>query len=171
MFEETYARWTHKFNEKETDSTTLFSGSSFVELRNALPSRVAIVSAFVDKAMRFISIFRDEHDNNLEIELALREALVNAIVHGNKENPAKRVRVRCRCTEAGEVAIAIEDEGQGFEYDAIADCTLPEHLLREHGRGIYLIRTLMDDVHFEQGGSVICMSKRAHASDSMRKPQ
>jgi serine/threonine-protein kinase RsbW len=84
---------------------------------------------------------------------------VNAIVHGNQEDPHKRVYVRCRCTADGEVSITVEDEGNGFEPDAIPDPTSPDNRLRTHGRGIYLIRTLMDEVRYEQGGSVVHMRK------------
>jgi serine/threonine-protein kinase RsbW len=122
--------------------------------------------------MRFVSRFRVADDNNVEIELALSEALVNAIVHGNQQDPCKRVYVNCRCTTDGEVSITVEDEGHGFENDAVPDPTSPENLLRTHGRGIYLIRTLMDEVDFEQGGSVVRMRKRANTgSDTARKPQ
>jgi serine/threonine-protein kinase RsbW len=119
--------------------------------------------------MRFVSRFRGSDEGNAEIDLALREALVNAIVHGNQNDPRERVYVSCRCTRDGEVSITVEDEGNGFRSDAISDPTLPENKLRSHGRGIYLIRTLMDEVHFEKGGSVVHMRKRANA-DSESAP-
>jgi serine/threonine-protein kinase RsbW len=146
--------------------------ASFVELRNILPSHIDVVSPLVDQLMRFVSRFRVADDNNVEIELALREALVNAIVHGNQEDPHKRVHVKSRCGADGEVSITVEDEGLGFDVDAVPDPTSPENRLQSHGRGIYLIRTLMDEVVFEQGGSVVHMHKRANAtSDIARKTQ
>jgi serine/threonine-protein kinase RsbW len=149
-----------------------FYSCPFVELRNSLPSHVDIVSPFVDQLMHFIARFRGADGNSFEIELALREALVNAIIHGNQEDPHKRVYVKCRCMTDGEVSITVEDEGHGFEYDAVPDPTSPDNRLRTHGRGIYLLRTLMDEVDFEQGGSVVHMRKRATAgSDTTRKPQ
>ena len=148
------------------------SSASFVAVRNTLPSDVDVVSPFVGQLMRFISRFRVADEENFEIELALREAIVNAIVHGNQEDPRKRVYVNCRCTTDGEVSVTIEDEGSGFRSDAIPDPTSPANRLRTHGRGIYLMRTLMDEVHFEQGGSVVHLRKRANAgSDATRKPQ
>ena len=148
------------------------STASFVAVRNRLPSDVDVVSPFVDQLMRFISRFRVAEGGNFEIELALREAIVNAIVHGNQEDPRKRVHVNCRCMTDGEVSVTIEDEGIGFRSDAIPDPTSPENRLRTHGRGIYLMKTLMDEVDFEQGGSVVHMRKRANAgSDASRKPQ
>ena len=149
-----------------------FPSFPFVGLRNTLPSDVNIVSSFVDQLMRFISRFRMAGGDNIEIELALREALVNAVVHGNQENPRKRVYVNCRCTLDGHVSIRIEDEGDGFDHDSVPDPTSPDNRLRTHGRGICLIRTLMDEVEFERGGSVVHIHKRANAaSDTTRKPQ
>ena len=123
--------------------------------------------------MSFISKFRKDDETNSEIDLAVREALVNAIVHGNLQDPHKCVYVRSRCTTDGEVSITVDDEGQGFKSDAVLDPTSPKNRLRTHGRaGIYLMKTLMDEVDFEQGGSVVHMRKRANAgSDATRKPQ
>ena len=149
-----------------------FYSAPFVGLRNTLPSDVDIISPFVDQLMRFISRFREADGNNFEIEIALREALVNAIVHGNYNDPRKRVYVNCRCTTDGQVSITVEDEGNGFGHDAVPDPTSPNNRQRTHGRGIYLIRRLMDEVDFEQGGSVVHMHKRANpSSDTTRKPQ
>ena len=144
----------------------------FVGPRNTLPSDIDIISSFVDQLMNFISKFRVVGQPNFDIELPLREALVNAIVHGNQNDPRKRVHVHCRCTREGEVSITIQDEGRGFEYEAVPDPTSPDNQLRTPGRGIYLMRTLMDEVDFEQGGSVMHMRKKANSgSDTTRKPQ
>src|SRR5215469_5942130 len=149
-----------------------FYSAPFVGLRNTLPSDVDIISPFIDQLMSFISRFRGADGNNFEIELALREALVNAVVHGNQNDPRKRVYVNCRCTTDGHVSITVEDEGNGFGHDAVPDPTSPDNRQRTHGRGIHLIRTLMDEVDFEQGGSVVHMRKRASASsETARKPQ
>jgi serine/threonine-protein kinase RsbW len=108
----------------------------FVELRQSLPSQVALISAFVDQLMRFIANCRNQEDSVLEIEIALREALANAIVHGNQEDPHKQIHVACRCATDGEVSITVGDEGQGFDSNAVPDPTTPENLLAKHGRGI-----------------------------------
>jgi serine/threonine-protein kinase RsbW len=137
------------------------SSVPFVELRNTLPSHVDIISPFVDQLMHFISRFR--RADKFEIELASREAIANAIVHGNQEDPYKRVYVRCRCTADGGVSITVQDEGDGFESDTVPDPTALENLFRGSGRGIYLIKTLMDEVRFEQRGTVVHMCKKAIA--------
>ena len=90
-----------------------FRSVSFVELRNTLPGHVDVISPFADQLMRFISRFRGPEENNFEIELALREALANAIVHGNHEKIRKSVYVACRCTTDGEVLITVQGEGSG----------------------------------------------------------
>jgi len=93
-----------------------------------------------------------------DVEIALREALANAMIHGNQENPRKVVYVRCRCN-LDEVSIAVKDEGRGFDVNKIADPTVPENTGFVHGRGIYLMKAVMDEVRFEEGGVVVEMRK------------
>jgi serine/threonine-protein kinase RsbW len=131
--------------------------TSFVELRNSLRSDRAIISPLVDQLTRFISRYR--HGDNFEIELATSEALANAIVHGNQEDPDKRVYLSCRCSTDGEVSITVEDEGQGFDVDEVPDPTTPDKRLGKGGRGIYLMKALMDEVCFERRGAVVHMRK------------
>jgi serine/threonine-protein kinase RsbW len=100
------------------------------------------------------------HGNEEEIEIALREALANAVVHGNHEDPGKQVYVNCRCG-TDEVSFVIRDEGQGYDIDELPDPTAPENISSSHGRGIYLMKNLMDEVHFEGGGAVVYMRKCA----------
>ena len=184
MFPGMKATEVHSFNKELSTSEGMaeaqyashawhgFPAGSFVELRNSFPSYVEIVPPFMDQLMRFISKFREDDETNSDIELAVREALVNAIVHGNQQDPHKRVYVKSRCTRTGEVSITIEDEGQGFKSDAIPDPTAPDNVLRTHGRGICLIKALMDEVDFQQGGSVVHMRKRANGgSETARQPQ
>jgi serine/threonine-protein kinase RsbW len=133
----------------------------FVELRQSLASRVAAISPFVDQLMRFILKFRSADGSEIDIETALREALANAVIHGNRANSYKRVYVDCRCYMDGEISITVWDEGQGFDSEEVANPTTPENLLFTHGRGIYLMKTLMDEVSFEDGGSVVRMRKNS----------
>jgi serine/threonine-protein kinase RsbW len=141
----------------------------FVELRQSLPSQVALISPFIDQLMRFFAKCGNQEDSGFKIEMALREALANAIVHGNKEDPHKRVYVACRCTNDGEVSITVQDEGQGFDSNAVPDPTTPENRLVQHGRGIYLMKTLMDELRFEQGGSVVYLRKKLSAGPAAER--
>jgi len=131
-----------------------------IELERTLPSEVAAISPFVDKLMRLIRKCGCAAEGENDVEIALREALANAIIHGNHENPGKHVHVRCRC-EPGEISIAVKDEGRGFNVDKIADPTAPENNGSVHGRGIYLMKALMDEVRFEDGGAAVHMRKSA----------
>ena len=140
-----------------------FRSVPFVELRQALPSRIPIISPFVEQLMCFIARFRDSDGSELDIEMALREALANAIAHGNQQDSRKCVYVACRCSTDGEVSITVQDEGQGFDAELVADPTTPENRLLTQGRGIYLMKTLMDEVRFEQRGASVFMRKASNA--------
>jgi serine/threonine-protein kinase RsbW len=131
-------------------------GSARVALERTLPSEVEAISPFVDELMLLIRKCGCVLESETDIEIALREALANAIIHGNQEHPRKRVHVVCRC-EPREVSIAVKDEGRGFDIDKLADPTAPENIGAVHGRGIYLMKALMDDVRFEEGGAVVRM--------------
>jgi serine/threonine-protein kinase RsbW len=95
----------------------------FVEVRQSLTSKVAAISPFVDQLMRFILNFRSADGSETDIEMALHEALANAVTHGNGENSHKRVYVGCRCYMNGEVSITVRDEGRGFHSNAVPDPT------------------------------------------------
>ena len=134
----------------------------FVELRQSLPSRVAIVSPFVDQLMQFILKFRMADGTEIDIETALLEALANAVIHGNGDNSAKRVYVTCRCYMDGEVSITVRDQGNGFDSSMVEDPTSLENVLFTHGRGIYLMKTFMDEISFEENGAVVRMRKNSN---------
>jgi serine/threonine-protein kinase RsbW len=150
-------------------SPQTFRSVPFVELRQSLPSQTALISPFVDQLMRLIAKCQNQEDSGLEIEMALRESLANAMVHGNQEDPHKLVHVACSCTTDGEVSITVQDEGRGFDSNAVPDPTTPENLLVKHGRGIYLMKTLMDEVRFEQGGALIYMRKKPNARSAAER--
>lgn len=94
------------------------------------------------------------------IELSLQEALANAVVHGAKEDPSKIVECLVACDEQRGILIIVRDPGEGFDPSAIPSCTLGENLYSEHGRGIFLINQLMDEVKFRKGGTEIHMVKK-----------
>ena len=134
----------------------------FAELRQSLASR-ADISPVIDRMMRFIKTLVKESysadGTEMNIELAVREALANAVIHGNRESPNKRVHFTCRCNLDGKVIFTIRDEGQGFNPETVPDPTEQNNLLRTHGRGIWLMHALMDEVTFQQNGTVVCMRK------------
>jgi serine/threonine-protein kinase RsbW len=85
------------------------------------------------------------------VELALREALSNANVHGNRLDARKLVHVRCRCEPNKGVSIVVRDRGGGFDPNKVPDPLAFENLSAEHGRGIHLMRLAMDDVPLSTG--------------------
>jgi serine/threonine-protein kinase RsbW len=90
-----------------------------------------------------------DEDERFRISMAVREAAVNAVLHGNEYNPAKRVDVSLENTGAA-LVFTIADQGRGLDPETLPDPLAPENLLRGSGRGIFLIRSFMDEVHFRQ---------------------
>jgi serine/threonine-protein kinase RsbW len=94
--------------------------------------------------------------------MAVREAMVNAVVHGNKYNRNKKVRFRIDTSDEMFV-VTISDEGQGFDPDAVPDPNEEENMLRQSGRGIMLIRAFMDEYHVlrkAEGGTEVKLKKK-----------
>ncbi len=143
------------------------TSAPFVELRQAFPSRLAVISPFVDQLLRFIRFFmgngRMARATEEQLEIAVHEALANAVIHGNHESPDKQVHLSCRCSMDGELLISVRDEGEGFDSGAAPDPTEAQRLLLPHGRGVHLMRALMDEVSFEENGRVVRMRKRMKA--------
>jgi serine/threonine-protein kinase RsbW len=131
-----------------------------IELERFFPSEVTAISPSVDELMLSIRKCGCVPEGESDVEIALREALANAIIHGNHENPRKHVYVRL-CCKRDEFSIAVKDEGRGFDTEKMPDPTAPENVGSVHGRGIYLMKALMDEVCFEEGGVVVHMRKSA----------
>jgi serine/threonine-protein kinase RsbW len=130
-----------------------------IALECSLPSEVTAISPFVDKLTLLLRNCSCVPEGASDVEIALREALANAIIHGNHEDRRKHVHVTCRC-EPDEVSITVKDEGRGFDISNVPDPTAPENMGSVHGRGMYVIRALMDEVRIEEGGTVIHLKKR-----------
>jgi serine/threonine-protein kinase RsbW len=92
----------------------------------------------------------------LNLRVGLTEALANAMLYDNRQDPRKRVRVEATVTPA-EISVSFTDEGIGFDPSALPDPTLPANIMRSRGRGIFLIRHLMDRVEFNEKGNSIRM--------------
>ena len=147
------------------DSQLQFRGkrsrSSILEIDFWMPSEVRAISPLVDRLMRLIKRSQCVPGEEFDIELALREALDNAVVHGNQEDPETKVHIRCRCHPGNEISIVVTDQGKGFDFEKIVSNGTSSDPGSEHGRGIPLMKAYMDDVHFERGGSEVHMHKRS----------
>lgn len=96
----------------------------------------------------------------MEVDLALREALANAIRHGCGSDPSKQIQCCVTYDDPGEIVIIIRDPGPGFDAAAVPDPLAPANVLKSSGRGVYLINQLMDEVGFRDGGRELEMRKR-----------
>lgn len=134
-------------------------GSS-LEIDTWVPSEIGAISPLVKRLMRLIEGSHCIMGEEPAVELALREALNNAVVHGNRLSAQKLVHVRCRCAVGRGISIVVSDEGAGFDLNAVPDPLSTENLMAEHGRGIHLIKLLMDEVSFERRGAEVRMVKR-----------
>lgn len=94
--------------------------------------------------------FRLEAERFVNLQIASSEAIVNAIVHGNKEDPSKKVKTEI-AHDFLEMTITISDEGSGFDIEKLPDPTSEENLLKECGRGIFIIRSLVDEFDCKSG--------------------
>lgn len=113
------------------------------------PNQIRKVELFLRK------VNRDVHLDEIKmhkIMVSLTEAVNNAIMHGNKSVPEKKVRVRCEILP-GWLVVFVSDEGDGFELSKIRNPLRKRNLMRENGRGIFLMKTLMDRVEFETDSS------------------
>lgn len=100
-----------------------------------------------------------ESQDQFGIHLALEEALVNAIQHGNKSDPAKKVSILCEISRE-HYLVDIEDEGPGFKISEVPDPTDETHLDRPHGRGLLLMRSFMTSVDYLGRGNRVRMTKQ-----------
>jgi len=126
----------------------------------SFPSEPQGVDPMVARVLQALSKKACTDGKRAEIELALREAIANAVIHGNGGNHRKRVRVECFRQTDDSLLLVVRDSGEGFDPSTVDDPTKPENLFRSRGRGIFLIRHFMDDVEFACGGREVRMRKR-----------
>ena len=133
--------------------------SSFMlKMEVTIPALASAISPLVDAVMT--AVRKQAAAKELEIETALREALANAIKHGCLGDPTKFVQCSVVFEDDHSVLIVVSDPGPGFNAKGLPDPTEGEHLYENHGRGIYLINHLMDEVRFKRGGAEIHMRSR-----------
>jgi len=113
---------------------------------NSTMESVSEVEAAADKLAESAGL---DEDQRFQLGMAVREAAVNAVLHGNEYDPAKKIAVSLENTGKS-LVISVADEGKGLDPDTLPDPLAPENLLRGTGRGIFLIRSFMDEVHFRQ---------------------
>jgi serine/threonine-protein kinase RsbW len=131
-----------------------------------LESTLASVNKAEQSALELAAKSGFDEDECGRISMAVREATVNAVLHGNHYDPAKRVTVSFEVTPSA-LTVAVRDEGSGLDPASVPDPLAPENLLKQSGRGIFLIRAFMDEIHFRSlsPGTEITMVKFVRGSD------
>jgi serine/threonine-protein kinase RsbW len=114
-----------------------------------LESELASVEVVESKAERLALEAGFDEDTASQIAMVAREATINAVLHGNKRDPEKKVRASFELNDEA-LRIRIADQGPGLDPETVPDPLAPENLLRSSGRGIFLMRAIMDEVHFHQ---------------------
>ncbi len=114
---------------------------------------VADIERLIDKVCTSVGVNEDAYGNVL---IAVTEAVNNAIQHGNRENEELSIDVSVKDNQ-NKVCFSVKDEGVGFDFENLPDPTSPENLLKENGRGIFLMRNLADKVEFTGQGNEVCL--------------
>ena len=138
----------------EFDSQELLVKEEFT-----LPAEVAAIQPVVDRIMAVVKDSGCGNGHEIDIEIALFEALANAIRHGCANDPTKTVQCCVACDQERGMLIVVRDPGPGFDPESVPSPLTAQNIYRHHGRGIYLINQLMDEVRFEKGGTEIHMRK------------
>jgi serine/threonine-protein kinase RsbW len=115
---------------------------------------MSLVENFIDEISIALSIVSDLYGNLL---ISTIEAVTNAIVHGNDNNPDKVVRINVESDDK-KITVTVSDEGEGFDVSVVPDPTKPNYIEQPNGRGIFLMRNLADKVKFEKNGSVVILT-------------
>jgi len=124
------------------------------------PSDLALLATITDYVMKRVRlIWSQSADDFAALNIALSEALINAVEHGNHSDRSKLVRFAIEINE-DEARFTVEDEGDGFKVDDVPHPSDPENLLKSSGRGVLMIKTIMDEAQYDNDGKRLTMIKR-----------
>lgn len=122
-----------------------------------LPSDIQAIERTVEYVMeRCVDCMEDDRRLRLHFRVGLTEALSNAMLYGNHQDPDKRVRIEV-CLEDTAITVRVSDEGAGFDPEEISDPTTPSNLEKPGGRGIFLMKELLDEVRFNDRGNCVTL--------------
>lgn len=133
--------------------------SSIFRLTVTLAAELEAVDPIVEGIMQMVAHMPCTEGKGDAIHIALSEALANAVIHGAHSDPSKKIECEICCDKQLGVMIVVRDPGRGFDPAQVPSPTAGENLYAQHGRGIYLINQLMDEVKFLKNGSEIRMVK------------
>jgi serine/threonine-protein kinase RsbW len=159
--------WVGSFKPLQSALAKLDFTDAPVEVDTWVRSEIGLISPLVDWLMSLIAVSRCVLGDEQYVELALREALTNAMLHGNRLDASKLVHIRCCCECGHGVIIVVRDQGHGFDPSNVPNPLAVENLGAEHGRGIHLMKLAMDEVSFERQGTEVRMRKASEPKDGM----
>lgn len=134
--------------------------SMTVRYQATIPGTVEAIPAVVEEVMSVVRDMGCASGSEFEIEVAVNEALANAVEHGCGHDVTKEVSITVECDPKQGMLIIVRDPGEGFDPMAIPNPVIGERIYADHGRGIFLINELMDEVRYERNGTEIWMRKR-----------
>ena len=144
-----------------SDSNSSFESDKLIlKLSIQMSADHNAVDSVVQSIMEVVAEMECAGEKETAIELALTEALANAVVHGAKADPSKIIECDVACDENHRMLIVVRDPGEGFDPSNIPNPVIGENLYSSHGRGIYLINQLMDEVKYLKNGTEIQMIKK-----------
>jgi serine/threonine-protein kinase RsbW len=135
-------------------------------IRLEMPSSFQLLDLVQALSDRMSAIAGLDEDSTHWVSVSVRESVINAVKHGNREDPDKHVTVEFTLApraNPGEFSVTVLDEGEGFDFEDVGDPLAPENLLKSSGRGIFFMRNFMDDVAITrrpQGGMSVRMVKK-----------
>jgi serine/threonine-protein kinase RsbW len=125
-----------------------------------IPSTHPAINTAVEQVCRLAGRCGCPEDGQADLEIALREALANAISHGNRLRPGRKVFLRCYGGPRAGILVVVRDQGDGFNPEQVPDPRSAERVHLAHGRGLLLMRELTDRVEFRRGGSEVVLYHR-----------
>ncbi len=128
--------------------------------RFRMPSRRSAIAPTVERILGAIEDAGLDSDRRADLAVATAEALSNAAVHGNRLRPGTQVLITVGVIPGREATVEVKDSGPGFDYTAVSDPTDPAHLLVPGGRGVFLMRRLVDRLEFRPPGNDVCLMVR-----------
>jgi serine/threonine-protein kinase RsbW len=150
------------------DSQSVFSRkhshSRILEIDSWVPSEIQNVSPTVDRLMRLMEGSQWVQGAERDVEMALREALGNAVVHGDQADPKTKVHIRCRCGPGNEISILVTHQGKGFDFGKTIGNSRTSEPAGKYGCGVELMKVAIDEVSFER------TSTEAHKGGTVRSP-
>jgi serine/threonine-protein kinase RsbW len=133
------------------------SKNLILRLETTLEARTDAIPPVVEGIMQLVRTMGCAAGKEIELEMALFEALANAVVHGCRSDASQKVECCVACDESRGMLVVIRDPGNGFNPKNIPNPIMGQNIFSAHGRGIFLINQLVDDVHYERGGTEIHM--------------